>query len=86
MSQADVEGRGDLAVDQSPMDTGPYRFVSHTDDERFVYERFEDHFRPVDHPVRVPHYAHKKRLTALVRPEVQSQLAGIEAGEIDMLV
>ena len=86
MSQADVEGRGDLAVDQSPMDTGPYRFVSHTDDESFVYERFEDHFRPVDHPVRVPHYAHNKRLTALVRPEVQSQLAGIEAGEIDMLV
>ncbi len=34
----------------------------------------------------MPHYAHNKRLTALVRPEVQSQLAGIEAGEIDMLV
>ena len=34
----------------------------------------------------MPHYAHNKHLTALVRPEVQSQLAGIEAGEIDMLV
>ncbi len=39
ISQADVEGRGDLAVDQSPMGAGPYRFVSHTDDESFVYER-----------------------------------------------
>ena len=42
MSQADTEGRGDTAVDQSPMGTGPYRFVSHTDDEDFVFERFED--------------------------------------------
>ena len=55
------------------MGTGPYRFVSHAEDEVFVFERFEDHFPPIDHPVRV-------------RPEVQSQLAGIEAGEIDMLV
>ena len=86
MSQADVEGRGDVSVDQSPMGTGPYRFVSHTDDEDFVYERFEEHFLPVDHPVRVPHYAHNKHLTALVRPEIQSQLAGVEAGEIDMVV
>ena len=86
MSQADVEGRGDVSVDQSPMGTGPYRFVSHTDDEDFVYERFEEHFLPVDHPVRVPHYAHNKHLTGLVRPEVQSQLAGLQAGEIDMVV
>ena len=85
MSQADTERRGDLAVDQSPMGTGPYRFVSKTTDEDTVLERFEDHFLPVDHPVVVPHYAHNKHLTVLVRPEIQSQLAGLEAGEIDML-
>ncbi len=83
MSQADTERRGDTAVDQSSMGTGPYRFVSHTDDEDFVFERFEDHFLPIDHPVRVPHYAHNQHLTVLVRPELQSRLAGIEAGEID---
>ena len=85
LSQADTERRGDTAVDQSAMGTGPYRFVSHTDDEDFVFERFEDHFLPIDHPLRVPHYAHNKHLTVLVRPEIQSRLAGIEAGEIDML-
>ncbi len=83
MSKADIERRGDLAVDNHPMGTGPFRFVSHTDEEDFVFERFEDHFNPVDHPIRVPHYAHHKTLIGLVRPELQSRIAGIEAGEID---
>ena len=83
MSQADVERRGDEAVDNHPIGTGPFRFVSHTDEEDFVFERWEDHHHPVDHPVRVPHYAHHKHLVALVRPELQSRIAGIEAGEID---
>ena len=83
MSQADTEARGDLAMDTSPMGTGPYRFVSHEDDTDFVFERFEDHFLPVDHPVVVSRYAHHKHLKVVVRPEIQSQLAGLEAGEID---
>ncbi len=84
VSRADVERRGDTAVDQSSMGTGPYRFVSHTDDEDFVYERFDDHLFPIDYPVRVPHAPHHKQLTVLVRPELQSRLAGLEAGEIDL--
>ena len=84
-SKADTERRGDTAVDQSPMGTGPYRFVSHTEDEDFVYERFEDHLFPLDHPVRVPHVPHNQQLTVLVRPEIQSRLAGLEVGEIDMV-
>ncbi len=85
MSQADVERRGDLAVDQFAMGTGPYRFVSHEDDTDFVFERFEDHFRPVDHPLVVPHYAHNKHLKVVIRPEIQTRIAGLEAGEIDMV-
>ncbi|PZC43359.1 MAG: ABC-type transport system, substrate-binding protein [Chloroflexi bacterium] len=85
VSQADVEGRGDAAVDQAPMGTGPYRFVSQTADENSVFERFEDHFLPVDYPVTVSHYAHNKHLTVVLRPELQSRLAGLEAGEIDLL-
>ena len=72
MSQADTEARGDLAMDTSPMGTGPYRFVSHEDDTDFVFERFEDHFLPVDHPVVVSRYAHHKHLKVVVRPEIQS--------------
>ena len=85
MSQADVERRGDLAVDQFAMGTGPYRFVSHEDDTDFVFERFEDQFYPVDHPLVAPHYAHNKHLKIVVRPETQSRIAGLEAGEIDMV-
>ena len=83
MSKADVERRGDQAVDNHPIGTGPFRFISHSDEEDFVFERWEGHFNPVDHPIRVPHYAHHKHLIGLVRPEVQSRIAGIEAGEID---
>ena len=84
-SQADTEGRGDLALDQLPMGTGPYRFVSHTDDEIFIFERFDDHYNPIDHPLRVTHVPHHKRLIGVVRPELQSRLAGLEAGEIDVI-
>ena len=85
MSQADTEARGDLAMDTQPMGTGPLRFVSHEDDTDFVFERFEEHFLPVDHPVVVSRYAHHKHQRIVVRPEIQSQLAGLEAGEIDVV-
>ncbi len=83
VSQAYTERVGDAEMDQTPMGTGPYRFVSHTDDTDFIFERFDDHFNPIDHPIRVHRVPHHKHLTVLVRPEVLSRLAGIEAGEID---
>ena len=83
ISQAYTERVGDAEMDRAPMGTGPYRFVSHEDDTDFIFERFDEHFNPLDHPVNVPHVPFHKRLEVLVRPEVLSRLAGLEAGEID---
>ena len=84
-SQAYVERVGDAVMDREPMGTGPYRFVSHGEDEDFVMTRFDDHWNGLDHPKNVKHVPFHKDLIALVRPEVLSQIAGLEAGELDML-
>ena len=83
ISKAYTERVGDAEMDRAPMGTGAYRFVSHSDDENFIFERNDNHFNPLDFPVNVPHVPYHKRLEVLVRPEVQSRLAGLEAGEID---
>ena len=83
ISRAYTERVGDAEMDRAPMGTGAYRFVSHADDENFIFERHDEHFHPLDYPVNVPHVPFHKRLEVLVRPEVQSRLAGLEAGEID---
>ena len=84
-SKAHVETVGDAALDREPMGTGPYRFVSHTDDTDFVMTRFDDHLKPLEHPVNVKHVPFHKDLTVLIRPEVLTQIAGLEAGELDVL-
>ncbi len=84
-SKAYVERVGDAAFDREPMGTGPYRFVSHGEDTDFVMTRFDDHLKPLDHPVNVKHVPFHKNLTVLVRPEVLSQIAGLQAGELDVL-
>ncbi len=83
ISRSYTERVGDAEMDRAPMGTGAYRFVSHADDENFIFERHDEHFHPLDYPVNVPHVPFHKRLEVLVRPEVQSRLAGLEAGEID---
>ena len=84
-SRAYVESVGDAVMDREPMGTGPYRFVSHTDDTDFVMTRFDDHLKPLDHPVNVKHVPFHKDLKVLIRPEVLSQIAGLEAGELDVV-
>ena len=84
-SKAYVESVGDAAMDREPMGTGPYRFVSHTDDTDFVMTRFDDHLKPLDHPVNVKHVPFHKDLKVLIRPEVLTQIAGLEAGELDVV-
>ncbi|MCY4618392.1 MAG: ABC transporter substrate-binding protein [Chloroflexi bacterium] len=84
-SRAYVESVGDAVMDREPMGTGPYRFVSHTDDTDFVMTRFDDHLKSLDHPVNVKHVPFHKDLKVLIRPEVLSQIAGLEAGELDVV-
>ena len=85
VSKAYTERVGDAVMDQEPMGTGPYRFVSHGEDTDFVFTRHDDHLNPLDHPINVRHVPFHKDLRVEVRPEVLSQIAGLEAGELDLL-
>ena len=84
-SKADTVARGDAAVDAEPMGSGPMRFVSHAEDTDFVLERNDDYHIPWTRSGSNYNGAVscKKRIN-LVRPEPLSQIAGIEAGEIDV--
>ena len=84
-SKADTEERGDAAVDAEPMGSGYVRFGSHTADTEFVFERNDDYFQEWSRtPTAAALGSSPKRQVHLVRPERLSQLAGIEAGEIDV--
>ena len=85
LSRARTERVGDAVMDREPMGTGPYRFVSHREDTDFVFTRFDDHLNPLDHPINVTHVPLNKDLIVEVRPEVLSQIAGLEAGELDVI-
>ena len=52
VSKAYTERVGDAVMDQEPMGTGPYRFVSHGEDTDFVFTRHDDHLNPLDHPIQ----------------------------------
>ena len=85
VSKQYTETIGDAQMDQAPMGTGPYRFVSHTDDTDFIFTRFEGHYFPMEQfGSNRPHVPVNKDLEILIRPEVLSQIAGVEAGEIDV--
>ena len=83
-SKADTEERGDAAVDAEPMGSGYVRFGSHTADTEFVFERNDDYFQEWSRTPTAAGGSSPKRQVHLVRPERLSQLAGIEAGEIDV--
>lgn len=85
MSKAYVERVGDLETDRQPMGTGPFRFVSHAEDTDFVYTRYEDYHRarPIGANVLNKHLPWSKDLTGVIRPELLSRVAAVEAGEID---
>ena len=92
-SKAWVEENGDELIDTTVMSTGPWKFVSHTDDTDFVGERFEDYFksRPGETGRALSyddapgtHLPWTKTLRGIIRPELLSMIAGVEADEIDV--
>ena len=88
MSKAYIERVGDAENDRVPMGSGPCRYVSDSDDTDFVFTRFDEYHwpRPDGHTSASDHLAWSKDLTAVVRPEQLTQLAGLEAGELDAVV
>lgn len=83
-SKAYVEEHGDGYVDTvQPMGTGPFVFQSHTPDVGFNWTRNDQYRRGRDGLV-LPRLAWYKDLDVKIRPEPLAQLAGIEAGEVDV--
>ena len=84
MSKAFVEEHGDGFVDiEQAMGTGPFVFQSHTPDVGFNWTRNDQYRRGRDGLV-LPRLPWFKDLDVKIRPEPLSQLAGIEAGEVDV--
>ncbi len=92
-SKAWLEEVGDEEADRTVMATGPWKFVSHTNDTDFVGERFENYFRsrPGETPRQLnyedapgQYLPWPKTLRGIIRPEPISMIAGVEADEIDV--
>ncbi len=85
MSRAYVERVGDAENDKTPMGSGPWKFVSHSDDTDFIFTRNDEYHwgYPDGRNTAATHLPWSKDLTVVVRPEQLSQIAGLEAGELD---
>ena len=88
MSRAYVERVGDAENDKTPMGTGPWKFVSHADDTDFIFTRNDDYHwgYPDGRNTAATHLPWSKDLEVVVRPEQLSQIAGLEAGELDAVI
>ena len=83
-SKAYVEANGDEYVDTvAPMGTGPFAFAEHIPDVGLKYTRYEGYHKDRD-ALAGPRLAWAKALDVQIRPEPLAQIAGIEAGEIDV--
>ena len=83
-SKAYVEENGDEHVDTvAAVGTGPFMFQEHIPDVGLVYGRYEGYHKDRD-ALAGPRLAWYKELNVEIRPEPLAQIAGIEAGEIDV--
>ncbi len=85
VSKEYVIENGDAHVDGVfAMGTGPFRFVDADADVGANWTRYEDYHKPRD-GLTNPRLAWYKDLEVQIRPEPLAQIAGIEAGEIDVV-
>ena len=85
MSKAYVEENGDEFVDTvNAVGTGPFRFAEHIPDVGFKWTRYEEYHKGRD-ALAGPRLAWYRDLDVEIRPEPLAQIAGIEAGEIDVV-
>ena len=79
-----VETNGDEYVDKvTAVGTGPFAFQEHIPDVGLVYTRYEGYHKDRE-ALAGPRLAWYKNLNVEIRPEPLAQIAGIEAGEIDV--
>lgn len=78
ISEAHYKKHGDDGVQQFPLGTGPYKFVSRKPREELVIERFDDYWR--DGPGNRP-----KRLTIKIIPEDTTRVAAFKTGAVDWI-
>lgn len=64
-------------IDSNPIGTGPFRFVEWVPGERAVFAKFEDYWRE-GRP-------YLDEVIVRIIPDVETQLANLEAGEVDLL-
>lgn len=75
-----VWGINRLGTDQSkPVGTGPYRFVEYAKNDRFVVERFDEHWNPA-------RAAKAKRITFRFISDPQTKLLALRSGEVDVII
>ena len=85
VSKEYVIENGDAHVDGVfAVGTGPFRFVDADADVGANWTRYEDYHKPRD-GLTNPRLAWYKDLEVQIRPEPLAQIAGIEAGEIDVV-
>ena len=83
-SKAYVEANGDEHVDTvGTVGTGPFQLADHIPDVGIKYTRYEGYHKDRD-ALAGPRLAWAKDLNVEIRPEPLSQIAGIQAGEIDV--
>lgn len=76
---------GNVDLTDGPVGTGPYQFVEHQEDDRFVIERYDDHWYSGDeYDNDVPETPPVETVVMEVIPEGSSRHQALEVGDIDL--
>ncbi|MBR0163740.1 MAG: ABC transporter substrate-binding protein [Lachnospiraceae bacterium] len=68
---------GNATPAQTPVGTGPYKYVSHAPQQNLVIEKFDDYWDP-------DHAAHIRNVTFKIEADVNTVVMELKAGTIDM--